>query len=216
MLMKLIRKEFRLAMHPTNLIFLALSAMLIIPNYPYYVTFFYTSLGVFFVCLTGRENHDIEYSMSLPVRKRDLVRARIGFVVALQCLQVVAAIPFAVLRQSMQPVGNDVGMDANIAFFGLAFGMMALFNLLFFTRYYKAPDKVGSAFVISSIATFLYMGVAEALTHIVPFFRDQLDTPDTEHLPVKLCVLAAGVVVYAAATLLACRVSEKRFEALDL
>ena len=31
----LLNKEFRLAMHPTNLIFLTLSAMLLIPDYPY-------------------------------------------------------------------------------------------------------------------------------------------------------------------------------------
>ena len=45
----LLLKEYRLAMHPTVLIFLALSAMLLIPSYPYYVVFFYTALGVFFV-----------------------------------------------------------------------------------------------------------------------------------------------------------------------
>ena len=41
----LLYKEWRLAMHPTALLFLPLSAMLLIPNYPYYVIFFYTSLG---------------------------------------------------------------------------------------------------------------------------------------------------------------------------
>ena len=47
----LLQKELRLAMHPAALLFLALSALLIIPNYPYYVTFFYTTLGIFFYLL---------------------------------------------------------------------------------------------------------------------------------------------------------------------
>ena len=45
----LIKKEFKLALHPTVPLFWLLSAMLIIPNYPYYVAFFYTTLGLFFV-----------------------------------------------------------------------------------------------------------------------------------------------------------------------
>jgi len=44
-------KEFKLALHPTSIIFLSLSAMVLIPNYPYYVTFFYVMLGVYFMCL---------------------------------------------------------------------------------------------------------------------------------------------------------------------
>lgn len=49
----LLQKELRLALHPTAPLFLCLSAMLLIPNYPYCVVFFYTSLAVFFICLTG-------------------------------------------------------------------------------------------------------------------------------------------------------------------
>ena len=33
----LMRKELVLAMHPASVLFLLLSAMLLIPNYPYYV-----------------------------------------------------------------------------------------------------------------------------------------------------------------------------------
>lgn len=42
-----------------------------------YRVVFYTTLGIFFMCLSSRENHDLEYSLNLPVRKRDLVGARI-------------------------------------------------------------------------------------------------------------------------------------------
>ena len=43
----LMRKELLLAMHPASMLFLLLSAMLLIPNYPYYVICFYTCLGTF-------------------------------------------------------------------------------------------------------------------------------------------------------------------------
>lgn len=62
----LMRKELLLAMHPASVLFLLLSAMLLIPNYPYYVICFYTCLGTFFICLTGRENRDTSSRRCCP------------------------------------------------------------------------------------------------------------------------------------------------------
>lgn len=212
----LLMKELRLALHPTNLIFLSLSAMLLIPNYPYLVTFFYTTLGLFFVCLTGRENHDIEFTMSLPVRKREIVKARIGFAVLVELVQLLLAAAFMLLRNRLMPASNEVGLDANLAFLGAAFLMCGLYNLLFFPGYYRAPAKVGKAYVLASTVMMLYIIVVEGLTHIAPFFRDVLDTPDPQHLAVKLTVLAFGAFSFSVFTWIAYRVSAKRFEALDL
>ena len=48
-------KEWKLAMSPVPFFFLALSGLLLIPNYPYYVTFFYNGLGLFsaFSCFSS-------------------------------------------------------------------------------------------------------------------------------------------------------------------
>ncbi len=213
---KLLSKEFKLVTHPTTFLFLLLSAMMLIPNYPYYVTFFYTTLGIYFCCLNARENHDIYYTLNLPVRKKDIVSARFAFVIIVELLQVIIAIPFALLRQSFDMPGNQVGMDANIALFGLALIMLGIFNVFFLTKYYKNPQKIGGAFVIGSIISFVYMAVMEVLTHIIPFFRDQLDTPDPQFLTEKLAVLGIGIVIYAALTGIALAKSRKSFETLDL
>ena len=212
----LLLKEIKLAMHPTAIIFLSLSAMLMIPNYPYYVTFFYTGLAIFFTCLNGRENNDIFYTMLLPVRKKDIVKSRFLFVIILQLIQVLLAVPFAILRQSFNLPGNQVGMDANIAFFGLSFIMLGIFNLVFFNIYYKDVNKVGKAFGISSVAVFVYMTIAETCVHIVPFVRDYLDTKDTVYLSYKLIVLTAGIIIYVLLSFITYKKSVKNFEKLDL
>lgn len=212
----LLLKEFRLAMHPTAPMFILLSMMLIIPNYPYYVIFFYTGLAVFFTCLNGRENNDVFYTMLLPVAKKDVVNARFIYVIILELLQAIVAVPFAVLRQSFNLPGNQVGMDANIALFGLSFVMMGLFNLTFFSIYYKNVDKVGKAFNWATAVDFIFMAIAEVLTHIVPFMRDKLDTKDPQFLTEKLIVLLAGLVVFAVLTFTAYKKSIKSFEKLDL
>lgn len=209
-------KEFKLAMHPTSIIFLSLSAMMLIPNYPYYMTFFYTTLAIFFTCLSGRENHDIFYSMTLPIRKRDIVKSRFALVVILQLVQIITAIPFAMIRRTFSLPGNLVGMDANIAFFGLSFLMLGLFNLVFFTNYYKDTDKVGKSFLWGTIVITLFMFIAEASVHVVPFMKNTLDTRDPEFLMVKLLVLVGGIILYIALTLFSYLRSVRSFEALDL
>ena len=70
----LLFKEIRLALHPTTYLFMVIGAMLMIPSYPYYVAFVYTCLGIFFIFLSARENKDIIFTASLPVRKSDVVK----------------------------------------------------------------------------------------------------------------------------------------------
>lgn len=212
----LLKKELRLALHPTNYIFLALSAMLLIPNYPYYVAFFYTTLGVFFMCLTGRENNDIDFTLQLPVRRRDLVRARIGMAALLEIAQLAAAIPFAVLNRRVSPFGNMVGMEANTALFGSVLVMLGLFNLTFFPLYYAKPSRVGVPFLLGSLAEAAYMVLAEFATHGVPYVRRYLDTPDPAYMGAKLMLLLIGMVLFAGMTGLASYWSERHFEKIDL
>ncbi len=213
----LLYKELRLALQAPAVLFLILSAMLIIPNYPYYVTFFYTALGIFFCCQLGRENNDVYYTLSLPVRKRDAVTARFLLAVLLEAAQAVIAIPFALLRQSFAGLGgNAVGMDANIALFGLSLVMLGLFNLCFFPAYYRDPRKVGIPFVKGSVAILVFIIAAEICAHAVPLFRDRLDTMHGAFLTEKLVVLAIGLVLWALLTFLAWKISVRRFEKLDL
>ncbi len=213
---KLLMKELRLALHPTNVIFLLFAAMLLIPSYPYYVAFFYTTLGVFFTCLTGRENRDIEYTLLLPVRRADVVRARILLTVLLEAAQVMLSIPFAVLNRRLYPLGNMAGMEANVALFGLVLVMYGLFNVVFFPLYYRNPNKIGVAFLLGGLAEGVFIVLAELAAHQVPFVRRYLDTADPTYLAPKLAVLAVGVALFAALTLLAARLSERRFERFDL
>ena len=107
-------------------------------------------------------------------------------------------------------------MDAGIALFGFAFITLAVFNAVFLGSYYKDVKKVGVAFVKSSVAVFFVIAAVEVMTHVVPFFRDKLDTPDTEYVPEKLIVLAAGAVIYVAVTLLTYLGAVRNFEKQDI
>ena len=134
----------------------------------------------------------------------------------MELAQLLLAAAFMLLRNRLMPAPNEVGLDANLAFLGAALLMCGLYNVLFFPGYYRAPAKVGKAYVLASTVKMLYIIVVEGLTHIVPFFRDVLDTPDPQHLAVKLTVLVVSTVSFAVLTMVGYRLSAKRFEALDL
>ncbi len=212
----LLRKELSLTLHPTAILFLSLSALLLVPGYPYLVTFFYTGLAVFFTCLNGREQHDVFYSLTLPVSRRDIVRARFLVVVGLQLAQLLLAVPFAWLRQRIGIGPNPVGMEANTALFGLAFLQLGLFNLSFFGTYYRNVSRVGAAMAKSSVAVGFVVLLTETCSHAVPFFRDRLDTADPAHLQEKLLVLGFGMLSYAALTARAYCRAVKNFSHQDL
>ena len=212
----LLRHELKLVAHPTNWIFLALSTMLLIPNYPYYVVFFYGCLGFLFTFTDARENQDLLFLSLLPLGKQDLVKSRFLLVILFQLGQMLAAVPFAILRQSFAIPGNAAGMDAGIALFGLALPMLGIFNRLFLGSFFRRPDKVGTAFLKGCAGLTVYMVLAESAAFMVPFFRDCLDTPDPEHLGAKLAVLVIGAVLYVVLNVLAYRSCAKTFERVDL
>ena len=84
----LIYKEFKLAMHPICYVFIAVfPLMILIPSYPLAIGFIYvlTCYPILFLGANkGQQSNDLLYSTLLPVRKRDIVLARIITVVILQ------------------------------------------------------------------------------------------------------------------------------------
>jgi hypothetical protein len=210
------KKEWQLALHPTCLVFLLLACMVLIPSYPYYVVFFYTGLGVFFTCLSGRENQDVFYTMLLPVSRRQLVGARMGTAVGLELVQLVLVGLLSLLRRRLGLPDNAAGMEANLALLGLSLLMLGLFHVAFFGYYYGGVHRVGRALLLGGGVELVYIAVVEAMTFTVPLFRDRLDTQDPAFLGEKLLVLGVGLVGYGLLTCLAYHISCKRFEALDL
>ena len=164
-------KEWRLSMSPVPLLFLLLSGLILIPNYPYYVTFFYNGLGLFMLMQSLRENRDTAYLMLLPVTKAEMVRARFRTVVQLELLQVLACIPFMALRASYGHLNNAVGIEANTAFLGLGLVQMGLFNLVFFPMHYKNAYDLGKPFVAASVVEFFYIVLAEVCDHVIPYMK---------------------------------------------
>ena len=212
----LLKKELKLVLHPMNVVFLALSGLLLAPNYPYLVTFFYTALGVFMMFQTARENRDVAYMMGLPVRKRDMVKARFALVMLIELAQVLCCIPFMWIRSCYAGMNNAVGFEANVGFLGVALIMLGVFHLVFLAGFYKTGYKVGLPFIWTSVAFAVMTVLAEVALRVIPYLRDTCDSMAAAMQIKQIPLLIFGLVVYLILTWLAYQLSVKRFEALDL
>lgn len=213
----LLCKELKLCVHPTVYIFLGLTLMLLIPSYPYFVAFFYTTLGIFFTFSTARENRDAEYSTLQPVRKRDVVYARAWIVVLIELSALLVSVPIAFVSVKINPLGaNGAGMDLGAAFYGLVFVQFAVFNVLFLPRFYKTAYKIGGSFLLASIASVLVIFALEIVIHVVPGLTEVLDSSSASRQIAQLPVLGCGIVLFAALTFFGAKRAAANFEKVDL
>lgn len=214
--MMLLKKEWKLVMMPVPLLFLLLSALVLVPNYPYYVTFFYTTLGIFLMMQSARENRDLYYMALLPVTKREMVRARFLLVLSVEALQVLVCVPFMLLRASYGSVKNAVGIEANAAFLGLSLVLLGLFNRIFFPMHYKNAYDLGKPFVAASVVEFFYIVLAEVCDHVIPYMKTVCESYALRDQLRQWPVLLGGAAVFALLTMAAERSSVRRFEQVDL
>ena len=213
----LLKKEFSLCLHPTAFVFLSFAALVFVPNYPYEVIFFFSGLSVFFICMTARENDDLAFTCSLPVKKRSVPLARILLAVLFQCALLLLTALCILVKQTTFPAEllvNAAGNSANLAFCGFGALVLGTFNLVFFPLHYRDPRRVGVPFLISSAAQFALIGCLVAVRHL-PFYAP-LTMPDCADYAVKLAVLLVGLTLYCAMTACAAWLAMKRFEAVDL
>ena len=211
----LLYKQFRLLCHPMTLIFCLFGAMVLIPNYPYSVTFFYVTLGLFFTFLNMREQKDIYYSALLPIRKRDAVKAAMVFTVFIELLSVVITALFCLLSARIQPgKDNAVGMDGNFMLLGVGFLLYAVFNLVFFPSLYRSGYKVGAAYAKANVALWPLMVVAEAVVHFPGL--EWLNWVDLQANLRQLPILVVGALSFAGLSIAAYERAAALYEKVDL
>ncbi|MBR6164806.1 MAG: ABC-2 transporter permease [Clostridia bacterium] len=214
--MKLLKKEFRLCMHPTGYILPLMAVLILVPGYPYGVCCFYTTMVIYFICLTARENHDASYTLTLPVTRRDAVNARILFCTCLEAAQIVLMALVTLAKYAIGTMANPAGLDAGLAMIGEGLLIFALFNMIFFPLYYKDINKPGAAFLIASAAVFAWIVAEIVATYTVPFVRFRLDQPDPAYMGDKALFTAGALALFLAGTASAAMRSAKKFEAADL
>jgi len=226
----LLNKEFKLCLHPTVFIYLALILMLLIPNYPYLVSCFFVCNAIFFIFQTARENGDAMYTAMLPVSKAQTVKARVWFVVIIQMIDLLLMAGMCAFALVSMPHTNAGGTDHSLSLLAFALVLFAIFNVIFLPSFYKTGYKAGAAFLKGAIGVWIWIILAEGLmiaspgiafSTNVPFFRLIHETVDCfpktgTAWKVQGILFGAGLLIYTVCTALAAKISVKRYEKVSV
>ena len=210
----LLYKEFKLIINPVFYLVALFSALILIPQWVYFVALLYfcfmAAPNLFTLSKTYKE---VYFSATQPVRRRDIVKARIWSLVVLELLQILVAAVCVALKLTLWTTPNYLFMDGNIAFLGLSFIMFGLFNIIMVPMFYKTAYKILGAVIFATAAAVLFAAGIELGIVYWPFthFLDGMQTT-TAHI----VTLIVGVLAFAGMNIAAYRISAARFEKIDL
>lgn len=209
----LMHKELKLIVNPLFYLVALFSALILIPQWVYFVALLYfcfmAAPNLFTLSKSYREVH---FSATQPVRRRDIVRARVYTIVLLELVQILVAAICVVVKLLWMPQPNFF-MDANLSFLGLAFVMFGLFNVVLLPMFYKTAYKIAVPVILATVAATLFAGLVEVGVIYAPFVR-VFDGMRTTW--VHLVTLLGGMGIFAGLNVAAYRMSAKRFEKIDL
>ena len=223
----LLYKELRLAMHPICYVFVFLFPfMLLIPSYPLGISFIYILACypiLFLGANKGQQSNDLLYSVLLPVRKKDIVKARIMTVILMQVtfiLLLTALYPLArvvntaVMQSASKPDEFKIpglGLDSFVLLLAIGIVGYAIADLIFFPIYYKK----GRSIVMSTLFTiFGFVAYIAIFTIALPFIPG-LEIMNNMHIGIQFAILGGAILISFLFHLLVYRISSKRLERVD-
>ena len=215
---KLLHKELGLCTQAVTWGLLAAALLTMVPGYPILVGTFLICLGIFHSFQYANESNDILYSVLLPVRKSDIVKAKYVKVLLFEGIGFAIMAILTVLRMTLfgaaAPYTANAMMNATPYFLACALVIFAAFNVIFVGGYFKTAWRIGMPFLYFGIAAFLLIGIGEVLHHLpgLTFLND----PAGSRLGIQLGILAAAAAIFAVGTYLSRRTSIRRFEQIDL
>ena len=227
----LLYKELKLAMHPICYVFIALFPfMILIPSYPIAIGFLYvlTCYPILFLGANkGQQSNDLLYSTLLPIRKKDIVKARIMtvFLMHLVFIALTSALcPLAIFINNnindaalaADPNANPVvvpglGLHSYVLVLAIVIIGYAIADLIFFPIYYKNGKSIVMSTLMMILGFVLYLGIFTIGLPFIPGLEWINELP----LYVQFIILGVSLIIYIALHLVVYKVSYKRLEKVD-
>ena len=225
----LLYKEFKLAMHPICYLFIIFfPIMILIPSYPLAIGFIYvlTCYPILFLGANkGQQSNDLLYSTLLPVRKKDIVLARIitvifmqlVFIIIMTCLYPVALSIRANLNQEAINAGKDIPSDVGFGLGAytstLAFVIIgyAVADLIYFAIYYKNGKSIVASTLLMILGFIAYLAVFTLGLPYIPAYKDFF----TNNIWIQIGFLVLAILISFLLHVVVYKVSSKELERVD-
>ncbi len=208
--------------------------MFFIPNYPVYIGPFYITLSIMMTFALNQASHDILYTVLLPVRKIDTVKARFLYCGLLEIASLLCGAIAAVVRYLGHFPENSSGIGLTVAYFGLQLIIFAIFNFIFLGNVYKNPVKPGLRYLVAGIVYFITYALCELPVWIYKGVQNKITKGmDVEisglakvgyyftnmeggNLTRQLIILLGGFLIFAGSWLITFHRAAKQFEKYDI
>lgn len=214
----LVMKDFKLGINPWFLAMpFLLGALMLIPGWIYLLVpqyFFWISVPNIFGQFKAQ--NDLMLTMTLPVSKKDKVKARVIVMVILELLHIGVAMIFGLFTIHLYPNVDYLFFAPHMGFWGVCFVMLGIFNIIFIPMFYKTAYKYGAAMIASVVATLLFSIGVQWLAIQNSFIFDTFNGTGADHTMLQLTILLVGIAIFAVFTIVSYNIAIKRFEKVDI
>ena len=229
----LLYKEFKLAMHPICYLFIILFPfMILIPSYPIAIGFVYliSCYPILFLGANkGQQSNDLLFSTLLPVRKKDIVLARVFTVIIMQVAYMLimsALVPLAFMIQNNIEISSaaegvtgptipGIPLTGFVSILGIAIVGFAIADLIFFPIYYKHGKSIVLSTLMTILGFLVYLGIFTIALPYIPGCEWYIKFLANSGLGWQFLVLGVAIIISFLLHLLTYKISAKRLEKVD-
>ena len=220
----LLYKELKLAMHPICYLFIFLFPfMILIPSYPLAVGFIYVLSAypiLFLGANKGQQSNDLLYSVLLPIRKKDIVLARMMTVTLMQFayMAVMAALyPLALwINQSGEKISiPGLGLEGFVSVLGIAIIGFGIADLIYFSIYYKHGKSIVMSTLLTILGFTVYLSIFTIVIPYIPGCEGYVNFLCNAGLGYQFIVLGLGLALYVGLRFVIYHVASKELEKVD-
>ena len=207
----LLYKEFRLSVHPLTYFFMALMAMVCLtPSLPAFIPLIYFSPCYTFLFIGMNKTtttNDLFYTCNLPIRRRDVVTARICSTTVLQLVEFVLVFPFLALSMfgfiKNMPVNKmtealtsfvTVDITQGVYLASVYLICYAVLDLIYLPWFYKTGKSIIANMFVSIIAVVAVGALLTIVPHYIPAFNEALKigTEQSNYI-LQIAILVAAI-----------------------
>ena len=180
----LLYKEFKLSIHPLTYFFVGLMAMAALaPSFPSFVPLLYFGASYTFLFIGMNKTtttNDLLYTCMLPIKREDVVKARVFSTTFLQLYDMVLVFAFFAVNKFIFQVNTDpkdlgiisLNLDQGFVLLGVYLICLSIFDLIYMPWFYKNGKSIIANMLVAVLTVMVVGGILTIVPYI--FFKDIL------------------------------------------
>jgi len=217
----LLYKEFKLSVPPLAYLLITLMAMSALsPAFPSFVPLIYMGATYTFLFIGLNKTtttNDLYYTCTLPIRREDVIKARVATVTIIQLIEIVLIFIFmsvATFVFNANSLQTSLNMRQPIALLAAYLISFCVYDLIYLPWFYKNGKTIIANMLVGLLATT----VISAILTMVPYFtivnKLTIGHPEANYV-LQFGLLLVAIGIYICVKILVVKLSTKNLKKLD-